>query len=310
MSIKYRDPENAGDLADSYNRLITGLPYCYPVSPEEFIWGIQKERYTAKPFENLHSDKLIINEEAGRINGFIHIAIEKKKEQDQIQKNGIIRFISYQPGNRLIGQTLLNEAENHFRDQGIHLIKVFAYIYRFYYPDHGQCEKHGHISGLLGINGYTPSNSPPRQINMAWENFQISEPVRPDEAIMVDVEKIEGYGQLPNLMIHARRNGQSIGECESYSLGHLQRSNDAQDQILIRWLGINNNEQTKGWGLYLLQRTLWEAQQVGYKHSLIATGENNHRALLCYTNYGYQVLHSSQAYVKHLENKKSKKTKD
>lgn len=300
MDIINCDLENAGDLAECYNQHIIGLPYCYPVSPEEFTWGIQRGRYNAKPFETLHSDKLIVSKKNGSIDGFVHIAIEERTEGDHPRKNGNIRFISYPPGNRLLGQALLNEAERHFREQNIHQINVFNYMYRFYHPDHGHCEKHGHITGLLGINGYTISNAPKMQINMAWENFQIPEPLLPDDSVDIEVEQIEGYGELPNLMIRSLRDGKSFGSCESYSLSHLQLTDCAQDKLLIRWLGVNDSKQTRGWGLYLLQRTLWEAQQIGYKHSLISTGVTNHRALLCYTNYGYQVIHSSYAYVKTL----------
>ena len=140
---------------------------------------------------------------------------------------------------------------------------------------------------------------------MFLADFQVSEPVLPEESVKIKVNPVAGEGELPNIMMcayspRAIREDGLFGECYSFSLGHLQRSERAQDQLYINWLGVHKKFQNRGWGRYLLIRTLWEAQKIGYKHSLLSTGEKNHRALLFYTNYGYRVLHSSYTFVKSL----------
>ena len=133
---------------------------------------------------------------------------------------------------------------------------------------------------------------------MAWENFHVSEPVLPERQVEIEVEQVPGHGDLPGLVIRSYRGGSQFGTCQSYSAGQRQRAEEAQDQFFVRWLGIDEGEQHRGWGRYLLHRTLWEMQEIGYKHSLISTGIHNHRALLFYTNYGYHVVDTTYNFSK------------
>ena len=59
-----------------------------------------------------------------------------------------------------------------------------------------------------------------------------------------------------------------------------------------------DGEQGRGWGRYLLTRTLWEARRLGYRHTAISTCKRNYRAQLFYTNYGYRVTDTVYGFIK------------
>ena len=305
MPIHHWTLERAGDLAECYNRQIAGLPYCYPQSSEGFVQGIQEDLQELYGWSRdyLHSEKMIVAEEGSGLAGFVHVGVEEKEEKGYLKKRGIIRFLGYEPGHRPIGQALLDETERQFQHWGITDVLAFSkgYIYHFCSPDGGYSELAGHISGLLGINGYKISG---RTVNMALENLQLSEPVIPDQEVQIAVAGDNKRSKLPQVNVRAYASGGSpddaFGECFAYPLEHVQSAEGAQDQIYINWLGVNGEFQGKGWGRYLLLRALWEAQKVGYKHSVLATDERNHRAQLFYTNYGYWTTHSSYSYSKDL----------
>jgi ribosomal protein S18 acetylase RimI-like enzyme len=262
--------DRAGDLAECYSQQISNLPYCYPVSSDDFAWNIQRElhHFYGPPSEDLHSERFIVWNERGQVLGFVHVAVARKKGESPSER-GIIKFICYKPGNRAIGQALLGETESYFREKKLQMIAAFPkrHIYHFCSPDGGYSELHGHINALLSMNGYTISE---RIVNMSWTDFAVSEPDLPDDSIRVKVAFPTEIGELPNIMIEtysssATPNEGPLGECYSYSMGYLQRSEYAQDQIFINWLGVRRDFRGKGWGRYLLLRTLWEARKIGYK---------------------------------------------
>ncbi|MDP6041573.1 MAG: hypothetical protein QGG64_23700, partial [Candidatus Latescibacteria bacterium] len=78
------------------------------------------------------------------------------------------------------------------------------------------------------------------------------------------------------------------------------QSDAFQDTFFVRWLGVQDERQHRGWGRYMLLRSHWENQKLGYRHASISTSTNNHRALLFYTNYGYSVRDTWYEYVKEL----------
>ena len=111
----------------------------------------------------------------------------------------------------------------------------------------------------------------------------------------------DGRAVLPKLSVKAFHDGKEIGQCKSESAGECCDAKEAQDWVFIAWLGINENDQKKGLGRYLLQRNLWEMSKIGYKNSVISTDWNNFRALLFYTNYGYKVVDTMHEFVKNIE---------
>ena len=297
MNLEDWDLANISDLTPFYNRQIEPLPYCYPVSVEEFDWGVRYDRYKNEThhLDRLHSHQVIVSKQGGEVVGFAHISIEN--DEDTGKQNGVIRFLSYVPGNREVGQTLLDEAESRFRAAEIGRIYAFLtpYVYRFYFLGYGVTEQQGHVTGLLGMNGYEIDRG---EILMVWPHFEVTEPVLKDSSVEIQVQPFDGYGMLPGLEVYAFRNGERFAQCQNFSVGHRMRAAEAQDQTFMRWMGVNDSVHGQGWGRYLLQRALWEEQQLGYKHALISASTRNHAALLFYTNYGYRVTDTWYEYVK------------
>jgi GNAT superfamily N-acetyltransferase len=114
----------------------------------------------------------------------------------------------------------------------------------------------------------------------------------------VQVQLQEGRGTLPNVAVRAMLKGQEIGSCIALSGEDLSHAREAHNRIFIDGLGVTDKEQGKGWGRYLLTRTLWEARQLGYRHTIISTDQKNHRAQLFYTNYGYRVTDTVYGFTK------------
>ena len=75
MKITYWDIADAAKLTDFYNEEFANLPYCYPVSPEEFKIGVRYHAEEDKPYVDLSHEKLIVGEQDGEIVGFAHVAV-------------------------------------------------------------------------------------------------------------------------------------------------------------------------------------------------------------------------------------------
>lgn len=92
----------------------------------------------------------------------------------------------------------------------------------------------------------------------------------------------------------------------------LKAENEEEDVGFIRFLGYERGErnagqaalekafQGQGLGRYLLNYTLQEMHNVGYRHAAISTNWENYRALLFYSNCGYKVVDWTYEYEKNL----------
>jgi GNAT superfamily N-acetyltransferase len=304
MKIEYLDIKEVGILTDTYNSQIVGIPHSYNVSPEEFIDGSPHQKYSRHGYnEEIHSEKLIVCKEKDKIIGFADVAIANTELDGKKEQKGFIRFLTYKPGCRSAGQLLLDESEKYLKGFSIQEIKAFRILYindhcgyRFYHLSYGLLsDKLGHIFGLFGMNGYKINGG---EICMDQPNYNVNEPILTNKSIDIKVEQKAGRGKLPNLEVYAYLNGNQIGECVSCSIGEFINAREAQDWIFIVALFINDSEQAKGLGRYLLQRNLWESLKLGYKHTSISTDWRNYRALLFYTNYGYYLVDTSYEFIK------------
>ncbi|MFC1719493.1 GNAT family N-acetyltransferase [Candidatus Poribacteria bacterium] len=305
MKITCWDIADADELAHIYNEQTTQIPHCHPVSPEEFEAGIRYRKDIDEPYENLHSQQIIVGEYGGRIVGFADVAVVSNiNEEGQKERQGLIRLLTYQRGCRPVGQALLEEAEKYLASLGEDQIKAFRisygndYCYRFYHLGFGLIsDRVSHISALFRMNGYDVCGG---EIFMSQPGYDLDEPIPPDDQVEIVVEKHPARGELPGLLVHALRGGSKLGTCRSLSIGDYCQSSEAQDWIFIKGLGVEEKEQAKGWGRYLLWRNLWEAKKVGYRNTAISCNIRNPRALLFYTNYGYRVADTAYGFVKNL----------
>ena len=61
MKISYLELRHAEQLTRLYNSQITGIPHCYPVTPEEFSHELGHPKKTSD--NELYADKIIVGEE-------------------------------------------------------------------------------------------------------------------------------------------------------------------------------------------------------------------------------------------------------
>jgi GNAT superfamily N-acetyltransferase len=304
----YWDVVDAGSLVHVYNEQFAGVPHCYPVSPEEFEIGIRYRKDADKPYDELNSEKFIVGEQNGKIIGFADVVVVETEENEQKKHKGLIRFLTYQPGYRSVGQTLLEESEKYLRDLGMDEIRAFRityahddYSYRFYHLGFGLVsDQTMHIYALFRMNGYEINSTRQGEIFMDQPEYSVAEPAMPDNQVEIVVEQQPGRGVLPGSTVQAFRSGREIGVCESLSVGQYCQASEAQDWVFIKWIGVEDEERGKGWGRYLLQRNLWEMRKIGYKNTVISTDITNYRAQLFYTNYGYRVVDTTYGFVKNI----------
>ena len=187
--------------------------------------------------------------------------------------------------------------EVRFRERGFSRIYAFLknYIYRFHVLGYGVCDRQGHITGWLGMNGYEVYKG---EIFIDYLHFDAEEPVLPNSDVEIRVQETAGCGDRPNLVVSANRDGERFGWCATVSLAHRHPVDALQDTFFVTGLGVDNADQHRGWGRYLLLRSHWENQKLGYRHASISTSTNNHRALLFYTNCGYRVRDTWYEYVR------------
>lgn len=112
FDLEHRSLDGAKGLATFYNEQVADLPYCHVVDAEAFDWGIRRPRYHESFRDALGEEEVIVAKQDGNIVGFIHLADEIKPHDDSQSPGGIIRFLSYVPGYREVGQMLLASIKN------------------------------------------------------------------------------------------------------------------------------------------------------------------------------------------------------
>jgi ribosomal protein S18 acetylase RimI-like enzyme len=307
VQIHHWTIDRAGELAGCYNRQIEDVPYCYSQSPETFSRGVEEdlgELYGFKRREAMTDEKLIVAEEKGSPVGFADVGVHETSQAESTQRAGVIRFLAYEPGQRAVGQALLEASEGEFSQLGLTKVAAFTkgLIYHFCSPDGGLSSLSAHVGGLLGLQGYQVGS---RTVNMARESVEGEEPFCPDADVRLSVGGENRRSRFAAVMVDAQldKDGEQVdvGECLGYPWDYVQSNDDAHDQIYINWLGIRRDLQGQGWGRYLLWKTLEQAQAAGYRQCVLGTDERNSRALLFYANYGFRVTHISHSYEKSLD---------
>ena len=281
------DVDEPDRLTDFYNLQIRRLPYCFPVTPDEFTWGISHDRYEDVPHNDLEDARLFVAHRGDSVCGFVHV----DTRLDNRDRTGIIRFLSYTPGNRNVGQALLDAAESHFLTTGVRTISAFDpnYSYRFYFLGHGISSRLNHVAALFELNGYGIRNT---ELLLSFDTLTADDPAVPIDGLRIDVHEIPGFGSKPGMDVIAYDGKEQIGTLLAYSLGQRMRSSSAQNTCFIRQLEVDEAYQRKGLGRFLLQKAHFELKRKGYTRSLIFTFAANHRARLFYTNYCYEYVDS------------------
>jgi len=290
MHIVPYDPSMVCDLAAMTNRAVENVPHCHPTTPEAFAAAVAKVKGQAKSNTPLRDKAASVATDAGRIVGFIDLAVGCPEHDDQHPDAGVIPFFWYEPGRRDAGQALLEAAEDRFRTLGMTALQAYPqeYKYDFYHLPCAYLSDHlAHVAALLAFNGYRRTRG---EVFFEWPDFLPVEPPPLDLPVKLVPEWKPGRATRPKLTLVARLGGQSIGVCDCESRGEDVPQDAAQDWFCTHWLSVDGAYRGRGLGTYLLRRALIEMRGAGYRHAIISTALENHRAFVFYSNVGYRFV--------------------
>jgi len=211
----------------------------------------------------------------------------------------------YRPGCRPAGQAVLEGAERYFRDLGLDAAEAFTgrkYAF-FRYGSAGLPQTMGHVQALFGMNGYRRARFDNDGTVMGWlffhfPKYRVSKPSPPDPTAEFAVKPIPGRGGLPHLEVKALYRETPFAYCWSSSAESHCLNPDGRTTFYTDDVSVDQAHRGKGWGRYLMERTLWEMGKLGYRDATLGCSLPNHRGHLLYTNLGYRVVDSSAAFKK------------
>lgn len=289
MEVLLHEPAMSSELTLAYNNIVRGVPHCYPVTVEDFASAVAGAVEEGQSHDQLRSEAAFVARRGTLILGFIHVAIQRPKEANEIEQ-GIIRFFWYERGHRKAGDALLDAAEEYLRQRNVRQITAFPqdYRYPFYYVQNAYLSDHlDQVHALLGFNGYKRVAG---EVFLDWVNYEPVVPSPTDVSADISLQWRQGRGTRPGLIVQAYQGKKEIGICVCVSGGEFSHADDAQDWLFTTRIDVSEEMQGKGLGGHLLQRALQEMHDVGYRHAAISTGWQNFRAFLFYSNYGYHVV--------------------
>lgn len=317
MEVIHYDPTLAEEATACYNRMVAGVPHCYPVSVEDFAATANVTVGEGSGPERLHDEAAWVVRDGSAVCGYAHAALERPEEGppepnpvqplnprtpgspgEKPPDQGIIRFLAYEPGHRAAGQALLKAVEEYLRSYGVKRVEAFLqpYRYPFYYFGYAYLsDQLGHVQALFGLNGYGRVRG---EVCLDWPDYAPPAITPAEVSADFSLDWQAGRGERPNLVLHARQGERPIGICHNVSMGEYARAAAAQDWFLTKWLGVEEDFQGRGLGRELLQRALHALREAGYRHALISTNWQNFRALLFYTNFGYTVRDWTYGYAR------------
>jgi len=297
MEIIAFEPGMAAAVARCYGELVRPAPYCAPVGGERFADLRRLERGP------LREEAVMVAREGGEVVGFVHTAIIPPATEEWHLKGepGVIRFLSYRPGERPVGKALLEAAEEWLRGRGRTEVVAGSgtYLYPFYHlPFAHISERIAHLPPLLGMAGYAVQDS---EVFFSWPDFEVPAVPTPDlevEIVAERREQIDSFG--PGVVVEPRRGEEVVGVCKIVWLGSEAWRPELKGWCFCTYLQVEEPLRGKGLGKHLLARGLAEAREAGMRHAMISTDWDNHRAALCYTNIGYRFLDRTFSFRKEL----------
>jgi GNAT superfamily N-acetyltransferase len=303
MDIVEFEPVMAADVARCYNELIEGLPYCCPVLPARFL----DARHLACPLCREES-LLVARVAGGDVAGFVHTGIaaapgdEERCDQDE---PGIIRFLSYRPGQRRVGEALLEAAENWVRERRRPRVMAWSndYLYPFYHsPFAHMSDRLGHLHPLFYLAGYRMLFS---ELIFEWPDFDPPRTTRPELVFDQRSERRDdvtmgGRTLKPVLKLRALQDSVELGSCEMTGWREGYAWREAADWCFCASLMVKDEVRGRGLGKFLLATGLAEMRKAGFRHAGVSTDWDNYRAQLFYTNLGYRLRDRTFAFEKDL----------
>jgi GNAT superfamily N-acetyltransferase len=303
MNIVQFEPSMAAEVARCYNELVEGVPYCYSVTPERFL----DAGCLASPLCREES-LLAAREASGEIVGFVHTGVAAapgEEERGDLGEPGIIRFLSYRPGQRRVGQALLEAAESWVRERGRPRVMAWSndYLYPFYHsPFAHLSDRLGHLHPLFYWAGYRMLFS---ELIFDWPDFAPPPTARPELVFDLRSEWRDGVTMggrtlKPILQLRAQQDAVELGMCEMTGWREGYAWPEAANWCFCANLMVKDEVQGRGLGRFLLATGLAEMRKAGFRHAGISTDWDNYRAQLFYTNFGFRLRDRTFAFEKEL----------
>ncbi|MBM3213438.1 GNAT family N-acetyltransferase [Candidatus Poribacteria bacterium] len=297
MSIERIALSDVAELRLFYLKQMRDVPFCYGVTESEFV---ARTRVSEKeePFADLRDETILVSRDRSGIDAYSHFAV--REPECSGEPTGVIRFLTHQPGARAAGERVLAGTEDVLRSLGVRSVTAFPHTtsYRFYHLGFGLLsDRLAHVLGLAQLRGYTINNG---EVFFEWSDAAAPDVAAPESGVETVVAFEDGRGALPDIHVHAVKDGVEIGECWSASVGKFSDDESVHATFFTEWLGVAEDYRGRGWGAYLLARTVREMRQVGYRDALISTNVRNHRAIVFYSNFGYRAVDTCYAFEKSL----------
>jgi len=286
-------PGMAAGVAACYNHLIASVPECHPVLPEQFA---DLEGLTS---QHLRDERLMVAQaKPGDVRGFVHVGIVAGGlDYRPPMGPGTIRFLAYRPGERLVGELLLDWAEAWAREQECTVVTAWngSYPYPFYhFPGGAQLSEHiGHVRALFGMAGFEERGS---ELLLTWRDFVPPAPQPPALGCRLELVWTDG----PRLKVQAVRGQEELGHC-IMDRGQVSPSPEADDWCFCLALRIAEPFRGQRLGGLLIATALQEMRRLGCRHAALSVSWANHRAVLMYTNMGYRHADRTCNFIKVLD---------
>ena len=232
----------------------------------------------------------------------------ERLDTDKTSTTGALRFFSYLPTHREAGQAILTEIEKYCSQLGVKTISVCypAGYYRYRLDGHRLSSAMLHVLALLGTNDY--------QIQPVYFFMHrqllvegLAEPALPGSHIRVEVIKnhIKQNNlpdSQPHLYLYLWQGKKRIGLCQNALGSVLSQQPVIRHSAYVQWIKIEPEARQHGLGAYLLQRTLFELQNLGCRNVYADVRCKNYAAQMLHIQAGYQVIHCKYSASKLLNN--------
>ena len=309
------EPRDAEALAACFNRSVASVHHCNPCSANTFAKEMQTRHHGF-----LNRAIWLAEDGHGDCVGFVEVAVlvfsQPAAEPPLAQGDGVIRYLALDRGWRRVGERLLDHAESHLQSCGAERVVAFSSStnYPFYFLDSaGLSSTQVHVSALLGLRGYENTKEDTNEAYLDWCDFDTSTlpaPPSPEQRISFRVDLDDaGSGRLPSATVWAisDEDGSELGMCECVNAcnwaDHPKGDASCQDWFFVTHMAVppiftdEHQFQGRGVGQLLLGEALRRLREIGYRHSCISTDRANNRALLFYSNFGYETVEWTHSYT-------------
>ena len=288
MDVVEYEPGLLRGICELYNSTIAPVALCHRVDPPHFEEALAPALVTdSQGPDNMRAQSCFAVLDGDRVVGFGSAGL--LVDSAERVEGGAIRFLSYEPGRRSVGLSLLDRIEEWLADLGAASVTAFSSAYRFPFYHHSSArlsDRIGHVQALLVGRGYERCGG---EVYLEWEGFPPRDPEPLDVALEITLEEQPGHGKLPGLTNTARVNGEQIGERTLRASGAGEGPPAWEDRVFVYWVGVEETWQGKRIGKHLLQRSLNDAHALGFRQAGISTGLSNKRGFSFYSNFGFSV---------------------